>query len=103
MGGGRNLSSDLELQEFKDTMIVPARKFREDPNVPRLSLPRSENKMVPPGSPGGDCGCAARERAGVAGPATSALPLSGPASARDGERAGPPARDPLNSVLRLRV
>lgn len=49
--------------------------------------------MVTSGSPGGDCGCASRERAGVAGPATSALPLSGPASARDGESAGPPARD----------
>ncbi|XP_023392672.1 actin-related protein 2/3 complex subunit 4 isoform X1 [Pteropus medius] len=40
--------------------------------------------MVPSGSPGGDCGCASRERAGVAGLATSALPLSGPASARNG-------------------
>lgn len=50
--------------------------------------------MVLSGSPGGDCGCASRERAGVAGLATSVLPLSGPASARDGERAGPRARDP---------
>lgn len=50
--------------------------------------------MVPSGSPGGDCGCASRERAGVAGLATSVLPLSGPASARNGERAGPLARDP---------
>lgn len=39
--------------------------------------------MVLSGSPGGDCGCASRERAGVAGLATSVLPLSGPASARD--------------------
>lgn len=50
--------------------------------------------MVQSGRPGGDCGCASGERAGVAGRATSALPLSGPASARDGERAGPRARDP---------
>lgn len=50
--------------------------------------------MVVSGSPGGDCGCASRERAGVAGLATSALPLSGPASTRDGETAGPRARDP---------
>lgn len=42
--------------------------------------------MVQSGRPGGDCGCASRERAGVAGLATSVLPLSGPASARDGER-----------------
>uniref|UniRef100_A0A286ZXR9 Actin related protein 2/3 complex subunit 4 n=1 Tax=Sus scrofa TaxID=9823 RepID=A0A286ZXR9_PIG len=39
--------------------------------------------MVQSGRPGGDCGCASRERAGVAGLATSVLPLSGPASARD--------------------
>ncbi|XP_031517439.1 actin-related protein 2/3 complex subunit 4 isoform X4 [Papio anubis] len=39
--------------------------------------------MVPSGSPGGDSGCASRERAGIAGLATSVLPLSGPASARD--------------------
>ncbi|XP_050634687.1 actin-related protein 2/3 complex subunit 4 isoform X4 [Macaca thibetana thibetana] len=39
--------------------------------------------MVPSGSPGGDRGCASRERAGIAGLATSILPLSGPASARD--------------------
>lgn len=56
--------------------------------------------MVPSGSPGGDRGCASRERAGIAGLATSVLPLSGPASARDGERAGPPARDPQLFSLR---
>ncbi|XP_050634684.1 actin-related protein 2/3 complex subunit 4 isoform X1 [Macaca thibetana thibetana] len=56
--------------------------------------------MVPSGSPGGDRGCASRERAGIAGLATSILPLSGPASARDGERAGPPARDPQLFSLR---
>lgn len=44
--------------------------------------------MVPPGSAGGDCGCASRGRAGVAGPGTSVLPLSGPDSARDGESPG---------------
>lgn len=59
--------------------------------------------MVLSGSPGGDCGCASRERAGVAGLATSVLPLSGPASARDGERAGPRARDPPHSVSELWV
>ncbi|CAI9159449.1 unnamed protein product [Rangifer tarandus platyrhynchus] len=57
--------------------------------------------MVRSGRPGGDCGCASGERAGVAGLATSALPLSGPASARDGERAGPRARDPCCSASRL--
>ena len=59
--------------------------------------------MVRSGRPGGDCGCASGERAGVAGLATSALPLSGPASARDGERAGPRARDPRCSASRLWV
>lgn len=58
--------------------------------------------MVPSGSPGGDRGCASRERAGVAGLATSALPLSGPASARDGERAGPRARGPPLICLKAR-
>lgn len=55
----------------------------------RTSLGNSSpvlTEVVPPGSAGGDCGCASRERAGVAGPGTSALPLSGPDSSRDGER-----------------
>ena len=59
--------------------------------------------MVRSGRPGGDCGCASGERAGVAGLATSALPLSGPASARDGERAGSRSRDPRCSASRLWV
>lgn len=51
--------------------------------------------MVQSRRPGGDCGCASREREGGAGLATSALPLSGPASARDGERRAPGPGPPL--------
>ncbi|CAO2606140.1 Actin-related protein 2/3 complex subunit 4 [Lemmus lemmus] len=75
-------SASVSLQAFYMSQLSECEFV---PEV-RMSLGNSSlvlTEMVPPGSAGGDCGCASRERASVAGPGTSALPLSGPDSSRD--------------------
>lgn len=107
MENGRSMSIDLKLQESKKSNTGPAGKIPKDQVFRGFPSPaRSSDGTVR------KCGRRPRlrccERAGVAGRATSVLPLSGPASARDGESVGPgtlprPPASPLCSPLALWV
>lgn len=88
MDNGRSFSIYVTLQEPKKSKAAAAGKIPKDPVFRGLPSPaRGTDGTVR--KAGRRLRLRRWERAGVAGRATSVLPLSGPASARDGESAGP--------------
>lgn len=107
MENGRSMSIYVKLQESKKSKTAPAGKIPKDQVSRGFPSPAQSSDGTARKS-GRRLRLRRCERAGVAGRATSVLPLPGPASARDGESAGPgtlsrPPASPLSSPLALWV
>lgn len=107
MENGRSMSICVKLQESKKSKTAPAGKIPKDQVSRGFPSPARSSDGTARKS-GRRLRLRRCERAGVAGRATSVLPLPGPASARDGESAGPgtlpcPPASPLSSPLPLWV